>query len=62
MLLSKNYRNHIYENYIHEGGQDDNVGDVYQEKVRRYTELCDYLERSGFSVQLIAFVSVHLDM
>ena len=26
---------------------------AYQEKVRRYKELCDYLERNGFSVQLV---------
>ena len=27
--------------------------DLYQEKVRRFKELCDYLERNGFSVRLI---------
>ena len=26
---------------------------AYREKVRRYKELCDYLERNGFSVQLV---------
>ena len=26
---------------------------AYQEKVRRYKELSDYLERNGFSVQLV---------
>ena len=26
---------------------------AYQEKVRRYKELCEFLERNGFSMQLV---------
>ena len=32
---------------------DSYLENDYQEKVRRYKELCDYLERNGFSMQLV---------